>query len=162
MKKLFQECKTLEDLKKLYFKLLKQYHPDISGSDTTETCKEINNLYEEFFEKVKNIRTNKDGEQYTKETTETPEQYRDFITKILHLYGIKIEICGAWIWISGDTKPYKALFSELACKWSANKSMWYYTTDTYKNKFKRTPWTIETIRASFGSINIETDPHTQI
>jgi len=156
----FKNCITLEDLKKLYFRLMKQFHPDIGGD--LETCKAINNLYDEYFPRLKNIRRNKEGDTYTKETEETSNIYRDFINKIIHLYGIRIEICGTWIWISGDTKQYKGIFKDNGCKWSNNKKMWYFTTDTNKKHYKRTPWDINKIRDTFGSIEIETDPAQQV
>jgi curved DNA-binding protein CbpA len=158
---IFKRCATLEDLKKCYFTLLKQYHPDVGGD--TETTQHINDLYDIYFPILKNIRKNKDGETYTKETEETSNVYRDFLNKIIHLYGIKIEICGTWIWISGDTKPFKAIFRECGCKWSQNKMMWYFTTDTARKYYKnRKPWDINAIRDTFGSINIETDPAQQV
>ena len=157
----FEKCRSLEQLKKLYFKLLKRYHPDVSTTDTTEECKQINNLYDMFFPQLKNIRENKEHKFYTKETTETSNIYREFLNEIIHLYGITIEICGTWIWISGETKPFRQTFRDLNCKWSNNKKMWYFTADT-KTKYRKTAWDIDKIRETFGSINIDTEPAPQM
>ena len=157
---IFKRCQTLEDLKKTYFKLMKAYHPDIGGDQ--ETAKIINDLYDLYFENLKTYRRNKSGETYRKDTDETSNIYRDFLNKIIHLYGINIEICGTWIWISGETKPYKTTFREIGCKWSQNKGMWYFTTDTGKRYKNKATWSIERIRATFGSIEIETDPAEQV
>ena len=58
--KWFINCKTLEDLKAEYKKLVFKHHPDRGGD--TATMQEINNEYDEMFKKVKNIHRKKDGE----------------------------------------------------------------------------------------------------
>ena len=156
LEKQYKSCRTLEDLKKLYFTLLKQHHTDIGGD--TETCQHVNNLYEFYFPLLKNTRRNKDCETYQKETEETSNMFMDIINNIIHYVDIKIEICGTWLWISGETKPYKDNFKEMNFKWSTNKSMWYYTTDTTRKTYNRNSWTIDEIRNTYGSQEIDTKP----
>ena len=102
--KWFNHPRTLEELKKQYKKLAVQHHPDLGGS--TADMQEINAEYDVLFEKLKNVRTNAEGKTYTtkEETTETPDEYKEIIEKLIHLNGIDIEICGSWLWITGDTR----------------------------------------------------------
>ena len=61
------------------------------------------------------------------------------------------EICGSWLWISGDTKPHKERLKELGCRWSKRKQKWYKRG---AGGFNKRPWTMEAIRAEHGSAHI--------
>lgn len=56
MLKWFKDCKTIEDVKRVYKTLAVKYHPDFNrDTDTTDTMQEINNEYETAFNIFKNI-----------------------------------------------------------------------------------------------------------
>lgn len=148
----FRKCTTLEELKKLYFGLMKRWHPDVGGD--LETAKIINNLYDKYFPLLKNYRKDYNGNTYQKDTTEAANEFRDIVDAIIHYKGLKIEVCGTWLWVSGKTKPVKEDLKELGLKWSQNKEAWYYTRDEKKKKYHR-PWDMEKIRASYGSQTIK-------
>jgi curved DNA-binding protein CbpA len=149
----FKNCETLEDLKKEYYRLSKKNHPDLGGNE--DIMKEINNQYDETFKVLKNIRRNQKGKTYTKETNETADFFKDIIENIIHFPGIEIEIIGAWIWISGDTKKYKDEFKKLGFKWSFKKYMWFHNNgDVSKSRGSKT---IEEIRNLYGSVKVETE-----
>ena len=115
---------TLEELKKMYHKLATIHHPDVGGSK--EDMQKVNNEYESLFAVLKNIHKNVKGETYNKETSEV---YSDFITIIdilLKVPNIVIEICGKWLWITGDTKPHAKIFRSIGCQWASKKQAWYY------------------------------------
>lgn len=40
---------------------------------------------------------------------------------------VKVSIVGAWIWVSGDTKPHKTILSRMGLRYSGAKKMWYMT-----------------------------------
>jgi len=141
---------TLEELKALYRKLAMQYHPDKGGC--TETMKQINAEHDRLFEKVKNYHRNAKGETYTKETTETPEQFRNTVDALIrmNMVDVEIELCGSFLWVSGNTKPYKDDIKGLGFKWSTNKSAWYMSPPDYRKVSKR-QFTMNDIRDMFGS-----------
>ena len=147
------EINTLEELKSAYRKLAMQYHPDMGGS--TEAMQEINNQYDNLFSKYKNIHKNKDGETYTarEETTEAPEEFRNIIMTIIHLEGITIELCGSWLWITGDTKPHKDVLKSVGFRFSAKKSAWYYHRESFFKKSKN-KYSLDDIRSMYGSAKV--------
>lgn len=131
--KWFNNPETLEDLKKQYKKLAFQNHPDRGGK--TSDMQEINAEYEALFSRLKDTHKNAEGEFYTARTatTETATEFMDIIEKLIHMEGIEIEVCGSWVWVTGDTRPHKEELKALSFRWSSNKSAWYFHRDGYKN-----------------------------
>lgn len=153
----FSNCKTIEDLKKEYFRLAKLHHPDVGGD--TETMKAINNEYDKVFPRLKNKHRNAEtGAEYTKETAETVNEYPEIINAIIKFPGIVIEICGTWIWVSGNTKAYKENFKELGFRWSKNKFMWYWRKDENRCWWNRKSHDMDYIRERYGSERINNQP----
>ena len=48
--KYFSNCKTIEEAKRLYRKLLKQYHPDHAGKEGETVTVEIINEFDKFLD----------------------------------------------------------------------------------------------------------------
>lgn len=144
---------TLEDLKKLYKKLAFKNHPDCGGS--TETMQEINAEYESLFGRLKDTHKNAQGEFYTsyKETTETASEFMDIIEKLIRMDGIEIEVCGSWLWVTGNTKSHKDELKALKFRWSSNKAAWYFHRDGYKKRSNKS-LTLDDIRGYYGSEKI--------
>lgn len=141
---------TLEELKSAYKHLAIANHPDHGGS--TETMQQINAEYTDLFEQLKNTHRNADGKQYTsrESTDEAPAEFIELIEKLLNLPGIIIELCGSWLWITGDTRTVKDDLKTLGFRWSSNKSAWYYHRDGYHKRSKKS-CTLDDIRLMYGS-----------
>lgn len=152
----FQNCLTLEELKKEYFKCVKLLHPDNNGD--LSNFQNMQSEYVEVFEKLKNIHKNRYDETYYKENEEGPGDYKNIIDKIINYDGIKIEICGKWVWVYGDTKKYKNDFKALGFKWAHNKGAWYWFSGKYR-KATKYEWTFTEIRNAFGSELVQSDNH---
>jgi hypothetical protein len=145
----FKECKTLEDVKKAFRILAKLYHPDMKTGDT-EKFKAINNEYEEAFEYFKNDYNNK-AENKNKQNKETPEEFREIINVLIRLEGLEIEICGTWLWLSGNTYKYRDVIKSLKFKWSNSKKEWYFYNGIDEMLKIRGSRTMEEIREKYGS-----------
>lgn len=141
---------TLEELKKAYKKLALKLHPDCGGSN--EEMVQLNNEYDELFSKLKNTHKNKGGETYTQETTETSEQFKDIVNQLfkLKMDGVAIEIVGTFIWLTGNTKPYKDDIKALAFRYSPKKFAWYKAPSDYKKRSRKN-YDMDTIRGMYGS-----------
>lgn len=153
--KWFTNPQTLEDLKKQYKALAIKHHPDMGGN--TSDMQEINAEYDRLFATLKNVHKSASGETYTakEETTETPEEFRTIIEKLIHLDGIEIEICGSWLWVTGNTYANRETLKELRFKYSKNKNAWYYHGAGYV-KHSRKTFTLEQIRDLWGSERVHT------
>lgn len=159
MIKHIKDVSTLEELKKVYKRLALKFHPDMPEGDE-EIMKEINNEYDELFEKLKNTHKDKDDQFYYKETEETPNEWRDIIYQLMALKmdeeKVKIEVIGAFLWVSGDTFPYKDQLGKkgIGMKWSKNKKSWYLAPKGYR-RFGKKRYELNDIREMYGTQTIK-------
>ncbi len=154
---------TCEELKSLYRKLAMVNHPDAGGD--AEAMKAINGEYEYLFARLKNVHANASGEKYTstgsRETAETPEQFIEIIDRLIRFEGVKIEIIGAFIWVSGNTKVYKEQLKEMGFRWHSGKVCWYLAPDWYVKKNKK-HYSMNEVRNMFGAQEVELNPYTKV
>lgn len=143
----FKNIDTLEELKKQYKKLAFQHHPDRGGD--VEIMKAINNEYDELFARFKDTHINKKGEYYTKETKENNDEFKKIIEAIIKMQGVKMDVVGCFLWVYGDTKPYKEQLKGLGFKWSRNKSMWYKSPAGYR-RFGKNNYSYDKIVSMYG------------
>lgn len=148
----FTNCRTAEELKKEYRKLAAKLHPDNNpGKDTTKDFQAMQAEFEKAFDHLKNVHVNKDGETYEKESTETAREFMDLINKLLHFEGVEVELCGSWIWCTGNTKAYKEELKALSFRWSSNKKAWYFHREPYRRRSKNS-MSLDDIRSMYGRI----------
>ncbi len=150
----FNHCKTAEEVKAAYKEQVKALHPDNHPErDTTAEFQAMQAEYMKAWDRLKNIHTNEAGETYTKETTETAAEYMDLIDKLMRIPGILIELCGSWLWITGDTYTSRDTLKALGFHWASKKHAWYYHKD---------PWhghgckgSLDDIRIKYGSQSVQ-------
>ncbi len=159
--KWFTNPQTLEELKKQYKRLAMKHHPDIGGSDAD--MKEINAEYDSLFNRLKNVHQTAEGKTYTAktETTETADEFKEIINRIINLKNINIEICGSWIWLTGDTYQHRTILKELKFRYSKSKSAWYYHNEGYK-KYHNKIYSLDEIRDLYGSETVRNTSNMQL
>lgn len=151
MKKWFT-AKNLPELKKQYKDLAKKYHPDMGGSD--EIMAQINNEYDNLSKILPNVSMS--GEEYQPMQREDSKAFRDAIGAIIHCEGLEIELCGSWLWITGNTIIHKETLKKAGYKWSAKKTAWYWHDEGYRKLGHKT-YGLDDIRTMWGSEKIETE-----
>ena len=140
----FRNVNTLEELRKQYKELLKQYHPD-NPNGSTEATQAINAEYDRLFKVLKDKheskQTSTDGAKAdfnaNKYDFEADEKLREVLQKIINFANINIEIVGCWLWVDGDTYPYRNDLKEIGFKWASEKKKWYFHTDPFRKRSKR-------------------------
>ena len=152
MTKYFANCRTLDELKKVYKHLAQKHHPDVGGD--TRTMQEINAEYEARFEVLKRSQNEQAAEDTTGKARATTESAGDFIAIIDHLLkldGLEIELCGRWLWIGGDTKKHKEALKACGCRWSSSKKLWNWHFAEDGDKWHRGSKSMSQIRSKYGS-----------
>ena len=102
----FHGCSSLEEVKKRYKELALKHHPDRGGD--TATMQQINLEYESVLKNPFYSFSEK-SEQEQQEFIKYPE----IINQIIGLDGVIIEIIGNWIWLSGNTYPFRTQLKEI-------------------------------------------------
>lgn len=142
---------TLNDIKQAYRKLASANHPDKGGN--TETMQLINTAFAElckYFETNQTLDINQEQE--------TAQNFDfSFLDTLKTLHGVIIEVCGYWVWLSGNTYPYKETISGLGFKFSGAKKSWYWSPTINISSYRRGSKSMKQIRKDYGSKIIETE-----
>lgn len=147
MKNYFEGVTTLDELKSAYRRLAMQYHPDRGGS--VEIMQAINDEHDRLFEILKDRHNATHDEHH--QTTESAPEFRTILDVLLRLDGLTIELCGAWLWISGSTYDHKAELKAAGCRWSNGKKMWYWRHEEAARPWHRGTASMGEIRSKYGS-----------
>lgn len=139
-------------IKQVFRKLASANHPDKGGS--TESMQLINCAYKElckFFAMNETLDVNEEGNEES-ETGEPAASFDfSFLDELKAMAGVVIEICGYWVWLSGDTYPHRELIKNLGFKFSGSKKSWYWSPTIATSKFMRGTKPMAAIRKKYGS-----------
>ena len=129
---------TPEDVKRAYRKASMKFHPDVNPAGE-EMMKAVNAAYEalENFSGVASSNGN----------------YGDLLNAALNAVislNVNVEVCGSWIWVSGDTKSVKETLKEAGFKYAFKKKMWFFRPEGFKSK-NRKDHSMGWIRDTYGS-----------
>jgi len=138
--KFFIQCQSLYEAKKEYKRLALIYHPDRGGDNSTMA--EINRQYQEIIK-------NPFFSQAKEEAQEDYVKFPEIMEKIIKL-DITIEVCGNWIWLSGNTKAYREELKNNGFFYAPKKEMWYWRPKDYKSSGNK-PKDMDYIRSRYGS-----------
>lgn len=141
---------TEEIVKTAYRQASLKFHPDrnpaghqmmILINEAREVLKEATYPFEY---------KNDDGYNYGEEINEA-------LNKIINLQGIIIEICGAWVWVSGSTKEHWTTLKEAGFKFSPPKRMVYFRPEYARTRrYKKDGLSMDEIREKYGADKIKT------
>ncbi len=131
-----------EILSAAYKRAAMKFHPDRGGS--VEMMQAVNAAREVLKDFIGTVEAE---EGYD-------EALNDAINAVINLDGIEIEICGAWVWLSGYTFPHKDAIKGAAFRWASKKKSWYFRPEEWAGG--RGNCSMEDIRANHGSIKIKT------
>jgi curved DNA-binding protein CbpA len=141
---------TLDDVKKAYRKACKAYHPDVNPSGEM-MMKMINDAYESL--------CRLDYPLLFSEQKDTNANYGvdvknalDAIVEVLKSTNILTEVCGSWIWISGETKSHKDILKAAGFKYAFKKKQWFFRPESESGKkWRRGSYSMDDIRSKYGS-----------
>lgn len=85
-----------------------------------------------------------------KEETPTLSDIIKYLQEKVNPEGLKLEIVGKWLWLSGATFSVKEALKELGFRYSPDKKSWYWRSDEDRSTNEK-PIPLEMIREKFGS-----------
>lgn len=136
---------TKSIIKKAYRSACSKYHPDKGGSK--EMMQAVNQAYEILKDFEGEVESGDKG---------YAEALNEALLKIIDLPGIEIEVCGAWIWVTGNTKPHKEALgmNGAGFRWASKKKAWYYRPSDWKS-VSRGNFSLDDIRDKHGSEKVK-------
>ena len=138
---------TIEDIKIAYRRACSMFHPDRNPAGL-EMMKLINAAYESLKDYVSVNGSDDD--------VDLEDNLGDEINMALNAIiglGLTIEICGSWIWVSGDTKPHRELLKEAGYRFAPKKLMWSFCGG--KRTSSRGKYSMDDIRVRHGSVYVK-------
>ena len=133
-----------EDVKRAYRTAAMKYHPDRNPAGA-EMMKIVNAAYDVLKDYTGDIEQTEKGEGGS---------YPEALNAVFGLDGLDIEICGAWVWIDGDTYTHRAALKEAGFRFASKKKRWYFRPEDWRSS-SRGKFTMEDIRAKYGSVRPE-------
>lgn len=144
MKRYFENLTTLKEIKKEYHRLTKENHPDVGGD--TATMQEINKQYKEA---VNWIAKHGEGKDRQDAAQEVPEEFVAAVAAVVNLDGIVLDLVGAWIWATGNTRAHKDALKAAGYRWASKKFAWYWRPE-WAAVGKGGKKTLEEIKDKYG------------
>lgn len=148
MKRYFDHLNRLQEIKKEYHRLTKLHHPDVGGD--TATMQEINRQYKEAIEWIAKHGEGKDRQDAAQEV---PEEFAAAVAAVVNLEGIVLDLVGAWIWATGNTRTHKDALKAAGYRWASKKCAWYWRPE-WAAVTRGTKKTLEEIKDKYGSERI--------
>lgn len=137
---------NLKSVKTAYFKACKTYHPDKNPAGL-EMMKAVNEAYA-------SLKTIDFSQPFNFDPSQSVRDYGEALnTAILatqNLPGVDLELCGAWLWLSGNTREFKTEIKTAGFRWAPKKYKWYFRPADYKSR-SRGKYTMDEIRDKYGS-----------
>lgn len=146
-----KESVDFDDAKAAYKAAALKFHPDRNPAG--HKMMTIINAAWEFLNSGKinfpiNGQTTADSQSFS-------EAINTALNAIINLDGIDIEVCGSWVWVSGQTKKHKDILKANGFFFAPKKIMWYYRHPSNKTvRFKRGSLPIDDIREKYGSMGV--------
>lgn len=141
--------KDVDSLKKQYYKLARQHHPDTGG--TKEDFQALSNEYEKLLNKLLNGQGLTSEEKATE--IELDENLRKAYFAIMRFPEITIELAFKWLWVSGATYPIRNELKAAGFQFAPKKKMWYFKGIEAKRGGNLS---IDDIRSRWGSVKLQT------
>ena len=142
---------TQKEIKAAYKKASLAFHPDRNPAGA-EMMKVINDAYNSLKALGETVTSSVvDSNSHAEALNEKLNAFFD-----LDLKGVAVEICGNWIWLTGDTKPYSKMLGKdgIGFFYASKKKAWYYRPADYKS-YNRKNNTLDQIRAKHGSSTVK-------
>lgn len=147
---------TLEQTKQAYRRASIKYHPDRNPGGL-QMMQAVNAAWD-YLQKL-------DWNRPVNNAESADSDYGDLlnaaINAVIDLAGLKLEICGAWVWVSGDTKTHKDALKAAGFMWASKKMMWYFRPAEWASS-SRGNWNIDKIREYHGSQSVARRPRQPI
>ena len=75
---------------------------------------------------VRSVSATTNSRENGAETTETPAEFMKIINTLVCCEGLVINLCGTWLWVTGNTFIHKDKIKGLGFRYASKKKAWYW------------------------------------
>ena len=168
--KLFQALKTFgigdseltrKELKSVFRKLTLKNHPDHGGDE--EVMRKILEAFAILKDQYSfNIESNKELEEDENFWNIDNPEMEEAFKKIFHFKKLKIEICGYWMWVTGETFNFRKELKQAGLFYAKKKVAWYWKPPDDFNRNRKGNISLDKIREKYGSKELKTKSAKEI
>lgn len=121
------ECKTIAGVKRMYF-----LHVTTNHNNGTLTADMLQQLNDDFDYRINELLTVAEiTEQELNKKTKFFTRFRRAIEYLVNVPGIKLEMLGQWLWVTGDTFNAREILRQFGYYFARAKSAWYFKNEGY-------------------------------
>lgn len=135
---------TQKEIKKAYKSAMILNHPDKQNGCTVK-AQFINEAYA-ILSKLENVTYQEDDS-----SANLNSRLSNALNFAQSLNDVTIELCGSWLWVSGETYHHREQFMEHGFLYSRGKKSWYFNGEMNKKYKKRGSYSMDKIRQEHGS-----------
>lgn len=158
-----KQYSTIQDVRSHFREYCIEFHPDKHLENKELWTNKFQAMYTEY-EKFLIIFIPSENEKERKEKGDNAKAYdldsegdlANTIADLMKYAGLIIEICGSWLWLTGNTYSIKDDIKNLGFRWQGKKQSWYFAGYEFEPHRAKT-MTMEHIRNKYGSKTIETE-----
>ena len=142
-------------VKAAYHEAALQYHPDRNPAGA-EMMQMVNAAYEALRDFAGALAAVPDQGEAT-----YPAAVNAALNAIIALAGLDIEVCGAWVWVSGATYLHRAALKAAGFRFASKKQRWYFRPEGWRS-VSRGAYSMDDIRDKYGSSTPHFTPAEQL
>lgn len=154
------QSSIIEALKQAYRQAARRYHPDLNPHGG-ELMKVVNSAYELLLSKIGEWDVNGDQAEADTESLSLDETMAEILNQVGHLPGLIIEVCGTWLWISGNTYPFRKELKAAGLSFASKKKAWFWRSPESKTS-SRGEWSLDEIRERHGSMEVKSAQRNEL
>ena len=154
MRKYFDGLYTEPQIKNAWRELCKQHHPDVGGD--LATMQAINAEYEDS---LRDCYRHTMTDEQTEERINVDRETAAKVAEIIRLEGLVVELCGRWVWITGETYKWKTELKACGMRWASKKAAWYWHKEG-DHPGKHKAWSLDRIKDKYGATRLS-EQHAQ-
>jgi len=152
------------DIKKHYRDLAFIYHPDLHQDRFDYYNAIMTAVNAEYLEALaradRQTSVDENGKEHTYYYSQKVEQaIIDKIDELVKLRMVDVEIwlVGTWVWVDGNTRPYKDQLGKngLKLSWHSKRKMWYFKQSPYRTTYSNQSF--GSLKAKYGADRYESE-----
>jgi len=136
---------TPEQIKKRYRELSLKYHPDLWPNG-----QHMQSMINAAYETLKGF----SGDLEEKPDVDIAAHIGSALFALSDLPGLEFEICGTWLWVTGDHKAHTQALKDAGLRHKYKSERWYLGDPGQRKRRSRRPWSHSKIQNVHGSQNV--------